>query len=71
MMPNDLRNCINYMPAAPTTYTTYKSAALQLYAAYKEMKDGQVAFRASQRARATVPRAVPTSAGQRTDSSNT
>ena len=78
MMPNDLRNCIDYMPTAPATYTTYKSAALRLYAAYKELKDRQATFRASQRARVTTttmtmtttPRVAPTSAGQRTNSSN-
>ena len=77
MMPNDLRNRIDYMPAAPTTYATYKSAALRLYAAYKELKDRQATFRASQRATttatatATTPRSTPTSAGQRANSSNT
>ena len=77
MMPNDLRNRIDYMPAAPTTYATYKSAVLRLYAAYKELKDQQATFRASQRAKAatatatTTPRVVPTSAGQRANSSNT
>ena len=78
MMPNDLRNRIDYMPAAPTTYATYKSAALRLYAAYKELKDRQATFRASQRAKATTttttttttPRVAPASAGQRANSSN-
>ena len=65
IMPNDLKNRIDYMPAAPTTYATYKSAALRLYAAYKELKDQQATFRASQRATAmaTTPRVAPTSAG--------
>ena len=75
MMPNDLRNRIDYMPAAPTTYATYKSAALRLYAAYKELKDRQATFRASQRATTTTttttPRVVPTSTGQGANSSNT
>ena len=77
MKPNDLRNRIDYMPTAPATYATYKSTALGLYAAYKELKDQQATFRASQRARTTTttttttPRVAPMSAGQRTNSSNT
>lgn len=55
LMPYNLRERIRYMPAQPTTYTTYKAAALLFYPAYKEKRDQQVAFKAGQKTKAVTP----------------
>ena len=39
LMPFDIQTRIGYMPTPATTYSTLKTAILQMYASYKERKD--------------------------------
>ena len=52
-MPFDIQTRIGYMPTPATTYSTLKSAILQMYASYKERKDRLTALKATQKPKAS------------------
>lgn len=54
LMLCDLHEHIHFIPAQSTTYVTCNAATLLLHPAYKEKRDRQASFKASQRAKPTV-----------------